>query len=615
MAAQNGFRGFAYPDKGSRVLREWNEARQLRAALELRSRTQMRQSVRAGFAGAAVDRLTASLQTWSGALNADLDNGLVILRSRARGLTANSEFAKRFLTLVAQNIVGANGPALQVRAMNDGGAGLDKAANDAIETHWAKWGKVCDIGARMSLAHLLRVLIKGVARDGEALVRIVRNPKLPYGMALQALEADRLDETLNANLPDGAVVRMGVEVDSNLRPLAYHVKTRHPGEHFGHVGRIAVERVPARDMIHLFMVERAEQVRGYTWFHAVLIRAGMLHGFEEAAVVAARVGASKMGAFTRKEDGSGVPLANQLADMKDANGNLQMNAEPGEFLDLTGMPGVSLETWNPDYPHQNFESFLQTCLRGLASGLDVATHNLTGDMTQVNYSSARIAELSERDTWMLLQGWLISSALEPLFRDWLASALIRGEVTFPVSGKALPANKLMKFADASRFQGRRWQWVDPKNDMETAKGLIEARLASRTEIAASQGRDFDDIVDEQQAEEARIKEAGLAAITSATSPQPSPPKGGEGAKDKAITVNAPITVNLPEQKAAAVNVDARTTVNVPEQKAPEVKVDVAAPVVNVAPAQVVVQQPKRTVETIERDAEKEITRITREAQE
>jgi len=52
--------------------------------------------------------------------------------------------------------------------------------------------------------------------------------------------------------------------------------------------------VPASDVFHLFVPERAEQLRGYTWLHAVLMRAQMLQGYEEAALVAARVGATRL---------------------------------------------------------------------------------------------------------------------------------------------------------------------------------------------------------------------------------------------------------------------------------------------------------------------------------
>lgn len=511
MSAAPAPKVFDFPEKGSKVLREFTARRERERAIAAGQKLAMRD---AGFAGAAVNRLTMSMAQWSGAVNADLDNALVILRSRARSLCANNEWGRRFLSLVAINLIGATGPTLQVRAKTSSGA-LDKPANDAVEIHWARWARTADVAGRMSLSRMLHVVVKGVARDGEALVRVVRNKKLPYGMALQLLEADRLDESLNARLTNGNTIRQGVELDSMLRPVAYHVFTTHPGENWNS-GPRRTERIDASDLYHVYLPERAEQVRGYSWLHAVLMRSSMLHGFEEAAVVAARVGAAKMGVFKRSADASDVGL-NQIADAKDATtGALHMNAEPGEFVELP--VGYELQSWDPEYPHANFESFLKACLRGLATGLDVATHNLSGDMTDVNYSSARIAELAEREVWTQLQNWLIESLLMPVFGDWLASSLMRGDITFEQSGKSLPTDRFAKFFNVSRFQGRRWAWVDPLKEAQAAGELVSLGLVSRTELAAAQGREFDDVIDELTVETAAMKAAGLSTAPKASKP-------------------------------------------------------------------------------------------------
>lgn len=633
-------------DKGSRVLREWNAQRAIEKAMQQRMRQGLRSGpfTSQGFAGASIDRLTASLQQWSGAVNADLDRALVILRSRARALGANSEFGRRFLSMVALNVIGSAGPTLQVRAKKANSEDLDKAANDAIELHWKRWSKVAEITGKMNMAHMLRVCVKAAARDGESLIRIVRNKDLPYGMGLQLLESDRLDESINRRLDNGNIVRMGVECDTMLRPVAYHIRVAHPGETFMQTGQPGLERIPASEIYHVFLPERAEQVRGYTWFHAVLLRAARIHGYEEAALVAALVGASKNGVFVRDKDASsGSPLAGQLlADGKDpTTGALQMNAEPGEFIDLTGMPGTTLESWNPDYPHQNFESFLKQCMRGFASGLDVATHNLSGDMTDVTYSSARIAELSEREMWTMLQGWFIPGFVEKIYKDWLAIALLRGDITFEQTGKALPPTVLTKFAEAARFQGRTWKYVDPLKEIGADIEAVNAKLTSRTRIMAEDGLEFEDIIDEQAQEMTYAKSKGVSLEPiqpKATGVIPDTQAAGDGTEaapadagkkpkksarewDPDVQETHRLLRQLVELRSQPINIDARSThantVNVPEQPAAAVKVDVAPAVVNVAPAQieVIVQHPAKTVETIERDADKEITRITREIQE
>lgn len=471
------------------------------------------------FAGASVGRLAASLASFSNSVNADLDGSLSIMRARARQLAQGTSHGKRFLTLVATNIIGPAGPKLQVRAymaqQRPGQAPvLDKVANDAIEVHYMRWSKRADITGRMTLAQMYRMAVKAVARDGEVLIREVRNSSLPYGMALQLLEIDRLDETYNTTLQNGNIVRQSVELDATGRPVAYYISTIHPGDRYQPMSK-KVERVPADQIIHAFLPERAEQVRGYTWLHAVIMESHQLHEFKTAAVVAARVGASKIAALERSDESS-QGGSEVMADGGIPGGNLHMNVEAGELFELP--MGYKLSSWNPEYPHANFDSFLKAAMRGIAAGLDVAAHNLTGDMNEVNYSSARIAELTEREQWMVLQDWFINSVAERVYQDWLASALIRGAITFPESGKALPADKLQKFEDASRFLGRRWTWVDPEKDLNAAKLAVELRVTSRTRLAAEQGVDIEDVIDEQSQEEQLINAANLVPAGAPSKP-------------------------------------------------------------------------------------------------
>lgn len=613
---------------------------------------------RGGYAGGSVGRLTASLATWSGSANSDLDGPLPVLRARARALAGNNEHGKRFLSLVARNVIGRANPQLQVRAYFQAGPKqeptLDKAANDAIEIHYQRWGKTADItGNHKSLPAFWRMVVKGVARDGEALVRLVRDKSLPYGIALQALDVDRLDETINAvRLQNGNSIRHGVEIDSAGRAVAYHIRTVHPGENYA-TGAPGVERVPATDMIHLFLQERAEQVRGVTWFHAVIIRGSTIHRFEDAAVVAAEIGASKIAtleasaeAITGGEVGAGI--GDRTSDGT-AAGIPQISTEPGELIDLTNYPGVSMNSWNPDYPHQNFESFLKACLRGLAAGLDVAAHNLTGDMGDVNYSSARIAELSERETWMCLQDWIIGNLVERVYSEWLAIAMLRGDIRFESSGKALPVERLDKFLVASSFMGRRWKWVDPAKEMDAHERGVALGVTSRTRIAAEEGIDIEDVIDELERERAMMDDAGIPvdpkAPAAAAPPPPAAPKSdpalakaiealGRAASREpvqapapSVTVHptmtihqAPVTIDnhMPEQAAPQVTIENR----MPEQPAPNVEVTVEAvmpeqpaPVVEVkveTPDTIrIAEMPARvTTSEVERNMAGEIVRTT-----
>ncbi|MEW5708772.1 MAG: phage portal protein [Pseudomonadota bacterium] len=166
------------------------------------------------------------------------------------------------------------------------------------------------------------------------------------------------------------------------------------------------------------------------------------------------------------------------------------NLDPGTFGVLP--KGYQFQSFDPDYPHAQYEMFVKACLRGIASGLNVAYTALANDLQGVNFSSIRAGVLEERDQWMLLQHWFAEAFLTPVFEEWLALALLSGEIRTP-SGAALPAAKLDKFRPHA-WQGRRWAWVDPVKDIEASIRAIQAGLADPYTVAAQMGLDLEEVV-------------------------------------------------------------------------------------------------------------------------
>jgi lambda family phage portal protein len=151
----------------------------------------------------------------------------------------------------------------------------------------------------------------------------------------------------------------------------------------------------------------------------------------------------------------------------------------------------------------------------VSSGFNVSYNGLGNDLEGVNFSSIRAGVLDERDSWMDLQAFFIENVLEPIHDEWISMALLSGAMTLG-SGKALPAVKLDQFKDHT-FTGRRWQWVDPTKDGEANRLAVQDGSKSRTQVAAEQGRDFYEIVDElaQENEYAKSKGVTLGAVEKA----------------------------------------------------------------------------------------------------
>lgn len=498
---------------GSVILQEFRLAMELQRSQGARPRLTPAHRT---FAAGESNRLTAGWTTWDASINALLENTLGVLRARSRQWSRNTGAGRRFLSLVKNGVVGPNGYTLQMRCgdwRQEKGRWvfrLDKLANDAIERAWNEWCQRgnCEVTGKLSFADVCKLQMEVTARDGEYLARKLKGTKAnKWRYQLQLLSSDRLDLQHNVSPRYGNEVRMGVERDDAGRAVRYTLLKYNPGDARG---TREAEQVAAEDVLHDFIPIDVEQARGVPWSHAVLLGANMLASFEESAVFAARVGASNMGFFTQeKGDGTQSPVRTEdLGVTEDpATGNLITDVEPGALELLP--PGVGFEAFDSKYPTEAFDPFTKSRKRDIAAGLDVANHNLTGDMNEVNYSSARIAELAERDGWRGVANWFIGSFVNPVFRDWLEFALLSGAITLP-GGQTLSVTRIEKYLAGVTFRSRGWDWIDPQKEVNAARTAVEEGFTTRSQVVASKGGDFEDNVIEIAQENQILQDNGVS---------------------------------------------------------------------------------------------------------
>lgn len=556
------------------------------------------------FAAARVDRLTSGWLSTTQSINNELRSDLDALRARARDLAKNNDYARKFVALVVANVVGPNGFAFQARVENKPGQ-QDSLANDAIEAALARWSRrgVCEVTGRMSFAELQRGLLRCLAKDGEYLLRKVRGAAAgnPFGFALQLLDIDRLDTQYNESAAPGRnAVVMGIEIDAYRRPVAYHILTSHPGE--GIASARQRERVPADEIIHDFIPENPEQLRGIPWMSAAILSLHHLGKFEESALVAARKGADTLGFFVSP---NGEP---PIVSGADGNGDPITVSVPGSYDTLP--EGYDFKPYQSNYPDAMLGEFCKNYLRRIASGLNVAYNGLANDLEGVNFSSIRSGVLDEREQWMTVQGWFIESMLLPVFEEWLSMALLAGEIRMP-NGSSLPAGKRDKFT-AHQWQGRRWSWVDPLKDIEASVKAIEAGLSSPYQVAAQMGMDVEDVLSDIARFQALAKEKGVrlgaaeppAAKPAAQAKDDAPDDEARLAARRAdareappLTIHTPVNITVAADamtRAAETARDAliahgRDVLEQIRQEVADMKIEVQAPVVHVAAPNVTVE--------------------------
>lgn len=416
------------------------------------------------------------------------------MRARSRAFARNNEYGRKFFALLRTNIVGPTGFAFKAECQRPDGS-IDKDDSDRVARAYGRWCKTgnFEVTGKLSESLFDALAITMLARDGEFLIRLVPGKDHgPHRFQVQLLPGHLLDEEHNRDLSDGRRIRMGVEFNRWMKPIAYHIRLApQSGDMQGNYSQ-RYERVSADDMMHVFIPEDAEQWRGIPWAFAALRSARHHEQYDEAAIVAANVGAAKMG-FYQQGDPDAAPISSETQSDGEGGEDFITEATPGEFGIIPD--GYTLKDWNPAYPHEMYESFTKAVLRRMSTGLLSSYHSISGDLTDVNFSSIRAGTLDDRDLWKLYQATYSGMAKVPLFERWLGYSLL-----FDEDLKQLPYAKFDKF-NAPVFQGRRWEWVSPKDDVKAKSEEVALGINSRSQIIRERGGDPEKVFQELQDEE------------------------------------------------------------------------------------------------------------------
>lgn len=408
-----------------------------------------------------------------------VDRNQRALVARSREQAANNDYGKAYLRMCRQNIVGSTGVQLQAQSMDDNGK-LDTLANQAIEEAFHEWGKRqnCDVTGEQSWRAIQSACVNSAAKDGEFMLRLVWGADGgPWGFAVQQLDPQRCPVDMNnKDLPNGQFIRQGIRFNRYGRPLAYFFSTLDERESTYTFGGKWYVEVPAEQVVHGFLRDIVGQKRGLPWMATGLFRMRQLGAMEEAAIINARVGANKLG-FIKWRDGY-TPAEEYQEN------SVEVNSEPGEWTVLP--EGAEIQETNPQYPTGEYAPFMKQGLRSMAAGFGVLYNNLASDLEGVNFSSIRQGTLDEREHWKDLQEWLIEQLIQPVFDAWLPRALLSGRIQ--VKGRPLRPERIDKYSRIS-WQGRRWQWIDPRADVDAAVGAKNNGLTSPSQIIREQGRD------------------------------------------------------------------------------------------------------------------------------
>ncbi|KKK96483.1 hypothetical protein LCGC14_2662320, partial [marine sediment metagenome] len=238
------------------------------------------------------------------------------------------------------------------------------------------------------------------SESGEALV-ILRRAKstdpLPVPIRIRVLEPDSIDTSRDGIVVDGGgSIIQGIETDGKGRRVAYWLYRQHPGATgllSPGMNQFVSERFPADRVLHVFRSDRAGQMRGVPWLCSAIVKLQDFDDYDDARLLQQKIAAC-FGVLVTDMDGINDPMGKQDPDDEKLE-----TLEPGMVEYLS--PGKSVEVLQPPSVtgHSDFST---KTLQRIAASIGITYEDMTGDYSQVNFSSARMARLSH---WQNVYKW------------------------------------------------------------------------------------------------------------------------------------------------------------------------------------------------------------------
>ena len=507
------FSGLFKPSESESARREWLDGTVRAVAQQVQGRmVQDMRTAQRSFETAETPAYTESWSSSAGHINEDLARQLPTLWGRSLGLARNNEWAQRYLNELDDNVIGPNGMALQMRltiVQRDGSVAQDAAQNDLFESAWARWGEDADESG-LPWCEVESLVLNTLARKGEILIR-KRPGSGPMGFQIQLLDPALLDVTLS-RIWGGNRIRMGVEINDAGKPIAYWLQMSKTGDSPGYVSVGRHVRIPAAEIIHHFLVEEPGQLRGIPWLTVGARRLWLTHDFEEAAAVASSLAAKQQGFFVTP-DGEAPPgfadtIVSSVLDAAKAAGKV---LTPDEIQSITAaaekyhtvvpgtwdsLPrGVDVRFNQSAWPNVDGGEYVKQQLRGWAAARSMSYISLGNDLEAVNYSSAQVGIIGEREHHKKTQIRL---------RNWLHAEVLAAALPYLVlATPGLKVSRVEEYRAAATWQPRRWVPIDPVKAANANETNLRLKLTSRRRLILERGEDPDEVLAEIEAEEAK----------------------------------------------------------------------------------------------------------------
>ncbi len=419
---------------------------------------------------------------------------------RSRDLGRNNPHGKKGLGLYQKHIVGTG---IKPRSLCS-----DPGVREALHQLWADWTDYSDADGAYDFYGQQAEAVGEMVEGGEAFARLrPRRPSdgLPVPLQIQVIPTEQVP--LHYGIPNGGnSVMQGIERDPVGRRVAYWMYRQHPGD--GNMTTAAdswqISRVDAADVCHLRLAP-AGQLRGLPWLATAITTLHQLGQWRDASLLRKQMVTMLVGFVRRSITGTTMTeeeLARAWGEVQAELGDLPAVAlEPGTMQYLEPGEEVQFSDWKETAGQD--EVFERSSLRTVSAGLDVIYEELSGDWKDTTDRTFRAAFNTFKRGIRMYQHHLVAFQFcRPIWLRWVDVAVASGALKVP---------SRITDADLKRVEWipERWEYLNPKQDIEAATAEIDGGLTSREAAVAERGDDVEEVDKKRASDRERERRLGL----------------------------------------------------------------------------------------------------------
>jgi lambda family phage portal protein len=464
-----------------------------------------------GYEGAATGRRLRNFRPTSADINTLLAAEGDELRARCRFLARNNAWARNAIDAWTSNAVGSGIVPVSKHPR--------KTVRRNLEQWWLRWTDECDAAGTTDFYGLQQQISNSTLEAGECFVRLRPRPNrdgLFVPLQLQVIESEHCPLDRNQIDENGNPVVCGIQFDRRGKRTFYWMYRNHPGaENLARLNPVDQDlvQVPADKVLHQFKPRRPGQIRGDPWLVPVIVQLYELDQYEDAELVRKKT-AAMITHFIRVVTPQDAPTIGQ-----DDDGDLGEDITqvvPGSVVYLKDNEDVTASQATD--VGDMYSEFMKQNLYRIAAGIGVSFEMLTGNLSNVNYSSIRAGQLEVRRRIEQYQfQTLIYQFCRPVWVAFLEACVFGGLL----DAKEYAANQ-SDYLDVE-WRTPAWAWVDPLKDVQAKILEINNHITSRDAVIHERGED-PETVDSQI--EQGIERSGYEPVAVAPGAAPAGAKPG-----------------------------------------------------------------------------------------